>query len=201
MTTDTKTFRAGTLTGEEDEENYEVLARLAKSAGKGALTPLVLRSWATLNRVWVAEQDEKFLGFLLTCPLSTLELWQWNQKLGEEEQILVSGPCLHLVDLVIEKNSRNCGIGSELVRGILEHEKYDNQGGKYPLAVATSRIPSSENTKGTSFHVLLSNNFIEVGTIKGFYRDSEEWTCRDCSDKGACDCLGVMMMYKREEAE
>lgn len=197
-TSDTLIFLAKILSGDEDEAVYEVLAQMAKSAGKGALTSRVLRGWAILEHLWVAEREEEVLGFLLTCPLSTLDHWEWNQKLGEEEQLLVSQPCLHLLDLVVGFPHQNAGIGTELVRGILEHERYNNEGGKYPLAVATSRVPSSENTKGTSFHVLLSNNFIEVGIIKDFYLHAEGWACRDCSDKRACDCLGVMMMYERE---
>lgn len=198
-TTDTMTFRAGILTGEEPEAVYEVLEkRLARPAGKGALNSRSLRAWAVLDHLWVAEQEETIIGFLLTSPVSTLDVWEWNQKLGEEA-IITPEPCLHLLDMVVAEEHRNSGIGTALVRGILEHEKYYNQGGKYPLAVATSRVPSSGNPRGTSYHCLEKNGFFEVGTIEGFYRNADRWTCPRCFNKEACDCLGVMMEWERRE--
>lgn len=199
MTTETRLFRASILNGDEEEDAYEVLESMAKDVGKGMLTSRFLRSWAMVEHLWVAKQEEKVLGFLLTCPLNTLDIWEWNQKLGEE-RIVVSEPILHLIDEVVSPFNQNAGIGTELARGIVEHEQYD-VGRGYRMAVATSRVPTSGDTSGTSYNVLLRNGFTEVGRIPNFYSNCRGWTCptcNSCQQEGiTCNCDGRLMVWGR----
>jgi ribosomal protein S18 acetylase RimI-like enzyme len=192
-------FRASIFTGDEDDDEFRVLESMARDAGKGVHTILHLRSCAVLEHLWVAKKEGRILGFLLISPVDTLDIWELNQKLGEEGIVIPEEPSLHLLDLVVDRWYRNTGIGTELVRGILEHEMYDVNR-RYPVAIATSRVPLSGDRKGTSYNVLRRNGFVEVGNgngkIQNFYRGTKDWTCPTCGD-GYCTCFGIMMRFDR----
>lgn len=196
------TFR--TLRGDEDENVYERLGRLARLAGKDYLIPRYLRAWATLTHVWVfrREEDKRILGFLTAEPLSSIEVLEWNRYLSPDKRVHVQPPTLYLGDLVIDPDHRRLGAASTMVRHVVENgERYgDNAECYYDRAYTISRL--AEKPAANSYKLLMLLGWFEVVRISGYYQNLEKWFCHVCDplrEGHPCNCLGVLMEWRRRE--
>jgi|SRR5450759_1872773 len=183
------------LTTSSDTEIAVAAAKLLSSAGKPYASDYI-KALVHLGYVVVAVEEGDVIGVVTGMQLLSSDAEQMRERI-EGLDISTEPVTLHLHDVVVAPAWRRRGVATELIRFLLHRANYGESTHRFTRALATSRIPTTDMTLGTSFRILQQLGFQEIGRFPaGYYRGSLGWRCPDCGEY--CCCSGRLMLWERQ---
>jgi GNAT superfamily N-acetyltransferase len=170
----------------------ELLASVGKSYSSDYIEALL-----HLGYVVVAIENSSVVGVITAMQLLASDAEQMRERI-EGLDISTDPVALPLHDMVIDPAWRRRGIATELLLFVLRCANYGESAHRFTRALATSRMPPTGETSGTSLHLLERLSFQEMGRFPaGYYHESPGWRCPDCGEH--CRCGGRLMLWQRAD--